>query len=337
MDSERKAVAFVGVGRHGRRLLDIFRGLDIDARIVLVDKDASVLRAQIAEHRGAPVETYRDKDIRSIPGVIDLCVVATPTADRAAAVLDMIANGCRSFIIEKAFANSAHELETLVESLRRHGVRAYSGLVHRRMKFWREIKACLRPGPVGIVLQANLGAVGLATDGIHLIDLFAFLTDADRLSVEAAHRYPEAIPSPRGHAYRDHGGNITFRADGTESFFNLAINPAHNAFGTLTLVADNVMVSSADLYARVLVAEDDGTARSHPVYHYGRGWTEWRPVLVDDRFAYFDLYASTMRFLIEPSGDDDELLPRFEDGLPAHKALFAALDRLSVPAERHLP
>lgn len=337
MGNDLRTIAFVGVGRHGQRLLDIFRGLDIEARIVLVDKNESVLRERMAEYRGALVEAYQDKDIPSIPGTVDLCVLATPTADRAAPVLGMVAKGCRSFIIEKAFANSARELDSIAASFRRNGVRAYGGLVHRRMKFWRDIKARLRPGRASIVLQANLGAVGLATDGIHLIDLFAFLTDAERLSVEAAGRYPESIPSPRGNEYRDYGGNVTFRAGNTESFFNLAVNPSHNAFGTLTLVAENMIVISADIYSHVMIAEDDGTARSNPVYHYGRGWTNWKTVPIDDRFAYFNLYGATMRALIRPSDGDEELLPSFEDGLLAHTALFDALDRLSVPSDRRLP
>lgn len=335
--SQHKTVAIVGVGRHGRRLLTLLCQSGIDARIRLIDLCETALQEGLSVCAGRYADVQLARTVEEAHGAVDLCIVTTPSAERVAVVIAMIERGCRNFIIEKTFAGSARELSTLIEALDQYGVRAYSGLVHRRMMFWRDVRERLGRCSTDIVLQANLGAVGLVTDGIHLIDLFVYLTGAERLLIESSLSYPQDIPSPRGKRYRDYGGNFTFRADGTRHFLNLAINPSHNAFGAMTLVTGGLIIVSADLYSYLLTTTDDGTAKSHPVYHYGRGWTEWKIERAGKRFDYFDLYVATMRELLGASTEEAELLPPVAEGLPAHWALYETLDRIAASPAHSLP
>lgn len=141
--------------------------------------DADLGRAQRAAARWGAAAAYADPARLFAEQAVDLAVVASASAARAAVIAPALAAGVRTLVIEKPLATTLDESRRLVAALDEVGARA---LVNY-LRHWDPAMVALREriaaGGLG-PLQRLLGLYGkgLTNNASHLIDLAATLSGA---------------------------------------------------------------------------------------------------------------------------------------------------------------
>lgn len=176
-------VLIVGCGELGSRHLQAVASLPQVAEIEVVDPRPEALaqgRERLAEvSRGegtAAVRWLASLDEASPAG--GLCIVATQ-ADVRCAVTRQVAErlGYTAFLLEKLVAQSIEEGDALLEVAGTRGLAIWVNCKTRAYPFHQRVKQRLDPREP-IIFTAVAGNHGLASNGIHDVDLFAFYDEA---------------------------------------------------------------------------------------------------------------------------------------------------------------
>jgi predicted dehydrogenase len=205
-------IVVVGAGQLGSRHLQGAAELHADARLHMVDPSDSAIeqaRVRVAQSAGAEVAAalVAHRDLESLPRRIDAAIIAT-TADRrfaaVARLLERARVGC--LLLEKVLFQKLAEYEAMGDLLARAGTptwvncprRAYP--VYRGMRDWFASDALLR-------LEVTGGGWGLGCNGIHFIDLFAFLSGTAPTSYDTGGLAPGTVPGRRA-GYVEFSGTL---------------------------------------------------------------------------------------------------------------------------------
>lgn len=192
-------VGLVGLGNVGRIHAAAFPRLT-GARFVAV-ADAS--EAALAALEPTPgLVTYRDAATMLAEARLDIVCLATPAASHEALTLMAAAKGVH-VLVEKPIALSPESARRMIEGCAAAGVRLFYGSTYRFLPAVRRARALVREGLIGEVVlmrEQALGGKGPATQpmgehhypkggpggfpmglvdhGIHLIDVFSWVTGA---------------------------------------------------------------------------------------------------------------------------------------------------------------
>jgi len=157
----------------------------------------------------------------------DFCIVATQ-ADVRCDVVREVANNLEypNFLLEKIVAESVSDYKCLMGFSKDIGLGVWVNCQSRAHPAHIRVKAHLNPGEP-IIYNVMGGNHGLATNGIHAADLFAFHDDADVIHSAGSQIDPTLHASKRGQGMYDLSGtlqgstesgsrfNITYAADHT--------------------------------------------------------------------------------------------------------------------------
>ncbi|MBI3317664.1 MAG: hypothetical protein HYZ90_00755 [Candidatus Omnitrophica bacterium] len=306
-------ILLVGCGQLGGRHLQAVASLPEVRRVEVVDPRPEALalgRRRLKELPGLSGEIsfrwLRDLGEASPGG--DLCIVATQAQGRCRQVQEADDRlGYRSFLIEKIVAQSVAEMEELLESARRRRLSIWVNLKTRAYPVHRRIKGLLA-GEGPLVMEVTAGNLGLANNGVHTADLFAFYDGADRIESAGSQVDPILHPSKRGAELFDLSGTLQGRT-GKGSRFILAYAAEHDGPELIALTGPN---------RRFLV---DHLSRWAMESDRESGWS-WRPLPFEG-----DLLVSEMSkgFVSEILSSGRCLLPTLEESMAAHRFILEEL------------
>lgn len=304
-------VLLVGCGQIGSRHLQSLAASPQLQEIDVVDPRPEALqlgRARLAEVQRPPPFTR----VRWCPSFQEarrggaLCIVATQAQGRPQLVREIADElGYTTFILEKLLTQSVQELDELVACVQAKRLRVWVYCQTRTYPFHRWVKQRLDPA-FPVTLSIVGGNLGLATTGIHKVDLFAFYDGASRLESAGSQIDPMLHRTARGQL--DLSG--TLRASTARgSRFTLSYAANHKRADQLTITGRDYrcMFDDEERWA----AESDAAS----------GWA-WRPLPYEDEPLVSQL---TARFVAEilASGRCD--LPTLEESLVAHRWLLQEL------------
>lgn len=172
-------IAIIGAGQIGSRHLQACALLQ-NAAIYIVDPDNSSLetaRQRFEEIKSASkVEINYCKDILDLPSNIDVCIVATNSVVRRA-VIESVISHCkvRYFILEKILFQRIEDYAIISDLFIAHQIKAWVNCPRRIFDVYDHIKNSI-DGPISMFVSGN--EWGLASNGIHFIDLFQFLCNS---------------------------------------------------------------------------------------------------------------------------------------------------------------
>ncbi len=200
--SKQYRILIVGCGELGSRHLQAVAKLSEVEEIQVVDPRLEALqfgKERLGEiERGNPGMTVRWlSSLQQVSPGSDLCVVATRAKERPLLVREAAELlGVRLFLLEKSVAPSIGQVEELREFMDQRGLSAWVNLKTRCYPFHRRAKKRLdsREPLVFCVLGGNLG---LANNGIHAADLFAFYTGSTQIEDAGSSIDPILHPSKR--------------------------------------------------------------------------------------------------------------------------------------------
>ena len=206
-------VLIVGCGQLGSRHLQAVASLPLVREIEIVDPRPQALelgRERVAEVR----DRQHSTDIRwlsslseATPGG-DLCIIATLAQGRCQLVREVVETlGYSSFILEKLATQSVREMEDLEDFSRVRGLSAWVNCQTRTHPFHRRVKQRLDPrDPINFSVLG--GKQKLASNGIHVTDLFTFYDENLWIKSGGSYIDPILYPSKRGDGLFDLSGTL---------------------------------------------------------------------------------------------------------------------------------
>jgi len=183
-----KTIALIGAGQLGSRHLQALSKLTFAAQVEVVDifpaslETAKIRFEEMPENRNIEHIKYVSS-LQEISGQIDLAIVAT-NADIRADVIRTLISLCdvENLVLEKVLFQKIEEYGEIEALLRKNEIRAWVNHARRAFPFYRKLKNLLSASKQ-VSFQVQGGAWGLGCNGLHMIDLLAFLTDAKTLKM----------------------------------------------------------------------------------------------------------------------------------------------------------
>jgi predicted dehydrogenase len=237
-----------------------------------------------------------------------LCIVATRADVRGRMVREVADRlGYHAFLLEKIVARSVPEYEALLDYSREKKLDVWVNCKTRAHWSHRRIKSKLIPG-VPVVVTAQGGNHGLANNGIHAADLFAFYSDARDIACTAAAIDPIVHATKRGSDVLDLSGTIAARSDNGSQFL-LSYLKEPGGPGHFTIMSDG--------YRAVVDDSTKGFFESSA----DAGWA-WSAVPFN---ADLNVSTMTQEFAGDILSTGTCRLPTLEQCYPGHKLILGTL------------
>ncbi|HVE13990.1 MAG TPA: NAD(P)-binding domain-containing protein [Elusimicrobiota bacterium] len=190
-------ILIVGAGNIGRRHLQALLKLDSPVEICVVDPSPESLRlAKESVGRGARgrVELVRSKELPAGPR--DLVVVATASDVRLAAASAAVRDvKPRFLILEKFLFQREKDYADFGRILRRSRTRCWVNCPRRLWPVYRGLRDAFA-GSTTMKLSLAGSRVGLGCNGIHIVDLLAFLFGRGPLDLRFEARFLDGRIAP---------------------------------------------------------------------------------------------------------------------------------------------
>lgn len=196
-------VLLVGCGQLGSRHLQALVQLPQVQEIEIVDSRLEAL-AMGRERLNEVPQRCASQQLRWLQRLEEatrggaVCIVATQARGRGALVRRIVKQaGYTTFLIEKVVGQSMAEIEEMQAFMEARGCAAWVNFKTRAYSVHQRIKARLPPEePITVSFMG--GNLGLANNGVHGADLFAFYDGATEISLAGSAIDPVLHPSKRG-------------------------------------------------------------------------------------------------------------------------------------------
>lgn len=313
MKNENFRVLIVGCGNLGGRHLQAVASLPQIREIEIIDPRPEAL-AKGREFLSEMPQRQSEVSFRWVTSPEDgtkegdLCIVATQASGRCELILqahELL--GCRTFLIEKIVSQSVAEYERLLDYAKRHRLSIWVNCKSRAHPSHRRIKSRLKPDEP-VVFSVVGGNHGLANNGVHATDLFAFYSQGKEIKSGGTFIDPVLHPSKRGkdvfdlsgtlHGYTENGGQFSL------TFSGLYNGPVHFSISSPSYRA---VVDDAMKWFFESSAES--------------GWT-WRQVPYEANLMVSNM---TKGFVMDILSKRRCELPTLEECFPAHEFILNSL------------
>ena len=302
----------VGCGDLGSRHLQALASGPWFREIEVVDPRPeawSRAQARLAETPGGQVPEIRwlrSLDEASKGG--DLCILATQADIRDSLFYDIATSkDYLSFLLEKMVTTSIREYEKMMSVTQDLGLSVWVNCKSRAHYSHKHVKKFLdSTGP--ICLQVFGGNQGLATNGVHVADLFCFYDETDQIHLDESRVDPVLHPSKRGEGLYDLSGSLCGSSDkGSRLAMTMA---AHHAGPMLFIVKSKEYRAAIDDETKCIY---ESTAAG--------GW-EWKRVPYDHNIFVSHLSGQFASDILSTGRCE---LPTLESCYPAHKFILGEL------------
>lgn len=213
MDRSGYRVLIVGCGEIGSRHLQAVASLPIVREVEVVDPRPEGLelgRRRLTEVPDRSLSTVfcwlSSLEEASKGG--DLCIVTTQADKRCQLVYQVVdALGYSCFLLEKFVAQSVRDYEELLGFSREKSLSVWVNCKTRAYPFHQRVKRCLNPSDP-VLFNVVGGNFGLASNGVHAADLFAYYDGTDCVESAGSKVDPILHPSKRGNGMFDLSGTL---------------------------------------------------------------------------------------------------------------------------------
>lgn len=303
-------IILIGAGNIGSRHLQALALLDRPAQIFVVEpsEDARSLAKSrfesVYDHAQALDVTYLS-DLSGLPEQADVAIVATSSRARRAVVEELCYRvHVSSLILEKVAFQSLEDLYAMQIFFAQRKIRVWVDCVRRCEPFYQKLRERMR-GDQMVHMLVDGGEWGIGCNGIHELDLYAYLTGATAFQADASDLDEEIIDSKRK-GYVEFTGEL--RIDSVKGRLTLRANRGMAAPGY-------TMISSDQRF--YLIDEVENRARYREV---ATGW-KWQEAELGLRFVS-QVTQENVESILD-TGDCP--LASFDESIRYHEVLLQAL------------
>lgn len=178
-------VLIIGCGELGSRFLQAALQVKTISKIDIIEPsqkaiaEAKVRMDQI-NYSKRLVEVQWHVSIDSITSGIDLCIIATQADGREKIFSNVIKLGIKKIITEKVVTQSLSGYKFILEEANDANVKVWVNCKTRAYPIWKYIYSKISPEE-SLTYHSIGGNHGLFTNGLHTLDLFAFISSSDNL------------------------------------------------------------------------------------------------------------------------------------------------------------
>lgn len=222
--------AVIGVGRMGRRHIQVVRDLELDL-VGVCDQNSEPLALAVREH-GVPLEREFTDASALLGQTHPECVIIATTAPTHCAYTCLAAEaGARYVLCEKPMAVSLAECGRMIETCKAHGTRLAVNHQMRFMPQYAEPKRIIGSERFGGLSSVTVvaGNFGMAMNGTHYFEMFRYMTD--EAPFEATGWFSsERVPNPRGPQFEDRAGAVRLMtASGKRFYMEIGPDQGHGS------------------------------------------------------------------------------------------------------------
>ncbi len=193
-------IAIIGAGQLGSRHLQGLAKSSKHFQISVVDPNKKSLI--VAKQRFNEVSKFSKsyischQNIGDLPKEIDLVIIAT-TANVRRKVIENLLDRCvvKYIILEKVVFQKSVDFKPIQNLLLEKSLKAWVNCARRSYLFYKNLKKELGGEKISIIVKGK--DWGLACNGIHIIDLFIFLTEQTDIIIDTSELKNIVIDSKR--------------------------------------------------------------------------------------------------------------------------------------------
>lgn len=305
-----RSILLVGAGQLGSRYLQsMTQRLENTDFVVVEPNDAA---AKTAQERYSQVASRVGNSLSFASGVaackrsFDAAIIATTSAARLDALRDMLAVAdVRRIVLEKVLFQDRPAYSEAERLLAAAGAEAWVNCPRRSFELYKGIRSFFGQEIPGHI-EVSGGGWGLACNGIHFMDLAAFLFGSLPLHVGTNDLVDGAIPSKRA-GYIEVEGTLSVLFDGGRKLL-LTCSPGSTAGILVTIRAST---------KTVVVDESGGNV------FYKDGTADWQTARF--RMPLLSEFAGTMIEGIVVNGHAE--IPTYSESMKIHLPFIDALCR----------
>ena len=190
MSSNSFKILLIGAGQLGSRYLQGLVNCDIPLKIFVTDPNENSLviaqtRWDEVVNSNSPHTLQFSQTLEGLPAEVDLCLVPTTADVRLSVVEQVLSIACVHYwILEKVLAQSEEQIDRL-ENILSTAEGVWVNTPRRAFSWHQQIYKQL---PKGITweIDGRDGAWGMACNSIHLIDLIAWWTGEELVSLDTS-------------------------------------------------------------------------------------------------------------------------------------------------------
>lgn len=205
----------------------------------------------------------------------DLVIVATTADSHRRLVEQAAASGARAILCEKPMATSVADCDSMIAACAAAGSRLAVNHQMRYMDQYTVVRDELATGRFGALASMTVvaGCFGLAMNGSHYCEAFAWLTASEIVDASAWFS-PEPLNNPRGPQFFDQAGEVRFSsADGRRLVLNIGADQGHGM--TVTYAARHGHMFVDELEGVCLATARKPEHLALPATRYGMPWDRW--------------------------------------------------------------
>lgn len=261
-------VAVIGVGRMGRRHVQVVRELSLELVGVCDTNPESLALAHKEQNVPAAlgftsVETMIEK---ARPECV---IVATTTPTHCEYTCAAVGAGARFVLCEKPMGTSLADCDKMLSCCASRGARL---AINHQMRFMEQYtipKRIVQSPEFGGLSSVTVtaGNFGMAMNGSHYFEMFRFMTDEQPAEVTAWFS-KEKVPNPRGPQFEDRAGSVRIvTASGKRFYLDCSSDQGH---GVRVLYAGRFgQIYVDELAGAMSVAMRESQYRELPTTRYG--------------------------------------------------------------------
>ena len=206
-------VAVIGAGQIGSRHLQaLARSAQVE-RIEVVGRSSGSLK--IAEERYLAITPAISQSVRfsdelsHLSDSIDVAIIATNSDVRFSVLKELLSiKRVGALLLEKVVFQTSREFESAIEALTASGVPAWVNCFRRTLPFYRRLRT-LFGTERALTVSVKGGEWGLGCNAVHYVDLFAFLTGGEDLSIDERCELDSAVLASRRPGFVEFTGRLS--------------------------------------------------------------------------------------------------------------------------------
>lgn len=184
-------VTIIGAGNLGSRHLQALALSKIPLSIEVVDSSEESLYIAKKRWEEMPANSLVQKidfytDMNELSSEHDVVIVATSSAPRRAVMAEFLeARKTRYFVLEKVLFQRIKDYDEVQALLDYHGVKAWVNCPRRTTRFYRNLAEMMQQDS-RIDMTVSGADWGLGCNSIHMLDIYALISEQNRFEVDAA-------------------------------------------------------------------------------------------------------------------------------------------------------
>ena len=249
-------IAIIGGGNIGSRHLQAVARIDKPLNIFVVDpsvssRDLAVERFHEIDKSGIHELKMLEK-IDQLPKKIEIVIVATNSVIRRQIVEELLDNSTVNYLIlEKFLFTSLEDFDHIGALLKKRNIVTYTDCTRRVMKCYKELKDELKDASY-VDMSVTGGNWGLGCNGIHMLDLFAFITDDDTFCVDV-NMLDDRIYESKRKGYIEFCGRLTLK--NKKGMLSLTSFSDNNAPISMTIQSDRADIIISERKGKMVLSK----------------------------------------------------------------------------------